>query len=80
LKIAMVETLATWYLSLAPSFPPSYRRNPKPLERARMEYEDEVAGGFLKWFPRLSLAGNGSDEKTGSDRGPCGERVQFRHA
>ena len=22
-----------------------------------MEYEDEVAGGFLKWFPSLSLAG-----------------------
>ncbi len=53
----MLETLATWYLSLAPSFPPSYWRNPKPLERARMEYEDEVDGGFLKWFPRLSVAG-----------------------
>jgi SAM-dependent methyltransferase len=53
----MMEALATWYLSLAPSFPPSYLRNPKPLERARMEYEDEVAGGFLKWFPQLSLTG-----------------------
>jgi SAM-dependent methyltransferase len=53
----MLETLATLYLSLAPSFPPSYWRNPKPLERARMEYGDEVDGGFLKWFPRLSVAG-----------------------
>ena len=53
----MMEMLATWYLSLAPSFAPDYWRDPKPLERARMEYEDEVAGGFLKWFPSLSLTG-----------------------
>ena len=53
----MIETLANWYLSIAPSFAPSYWREAKPLERAQMEYEDEVAGGFLKWFPSLSLAG-----------------------
>jgi SAM-dependent methyltransferase len=53
----MMETLATWYLSLAPSFAPSHWRDPKPLERARMEYEDEIVGGLLKWFPSLSLTG-----------------------
>jgi SAM-dependent methyltransferase len=53
----MIETLATWYLSIAPSSPPSYWLEPRPLERAQMEYDDEVAGGFLKWFPSLSLAG-----------------------
>ena len=52
-----METLATWYLSLAPSFAPDYWRKPKLLERATMEYEDEVSGGFLKWFPSLSLVG-----------------------
>jgi len=53
----MIETLATWYLSLARTSPPTYLLDPKPLERARMEYQDEVAGGFLKWFPSLSLTG-----------------------
>jgi SAM-dependent methyltransferase len=53
----MIETLATWYLSIARSSPPSYWREPKPLERAQMEYDDEITGGFLKWFPLLSLAG-----------------------
>jgi SAM-dependent methyltransferase len=53
----MFDTLASWYLSIAPSFAPSYWRDAKPLERARMEYEDEVAGGFLDWFPSLSIAG-----------------------
>jgi SAM-dependent methyltransferase len=53
----MIETLATWYLSLAPSSAPSYWRECKPSERAQMEYDDEVAGGFLKWFPSLSLSG-----------------------
>jgi SAM-dependent methyltransferase len=55
----MIDTLASWYLSIAPSFAPSYWREAKPLQRAQMEYEDEVAGGFLKWFPSLSL--NGKD-------------------
>jgi SAM-dependent methyltransferase len=53
----MIKTLATWYLSLAPSSAPNCWREPKPLERAQMEYEDEVAGGFLKYFPYLSLTG-----------------------
>jgi SAM-dependent methyltransferase len=53
----MIENLAAWYLSLSPDFAPRYLCDPKPLERATMEYEDEVAGGFLKWFPSLSLAG-----------------------
>ena len=53
----MLETLATWYLSLARRSAPAYWRTAKPLERATMEYEDEVGGGFLKWFPSLSLAG-----------------------
>ena len=55
----MIDTLASWYLSIAPSFAPSYWREAKPLQRAQMEYEDEIAGGFLKWFPSLSL--NGKD-------------------
>jgi 2-polyprenyl-3-methyl-5-hydroxy-6-metoxy-1,4-benzoquinol methylase len=46
---------ARWYLSLAPVSAPNYWRTPQPLECARMEYEDEIAGGFLKWFPRLNL-------------------------
>jgi SAM-dependent methyltransferase len=53
----MMETLAVWYLSLAPSSPPGYWRESKALERAQMEYADEMAGGFLKWFPSLSVAG-----------------------
>jgi SAM-dependent methyltransferase len=53
----IMQSLASWYLSLAPSHPPSHLLVSKPLQRARMEYEDEVAGGFLKWFPSLSLAG-----------------------
>ncbi len=53
----MIDTLASWYLSIAPSYPPSYWREPKPLERAQMEYDDEMAGGFLQWFPTLSLIG-----------------------
>jgi SAM-dependent methyltransferase len=53
----MIETLARWYLSLARASAPAYWLAPKPLERATMEYEDEVAGGFLKWFPSLSLIG-----------------------
>jgi SAM-dependent methyltransferase len=53
----VIDILASWYLSIAPSFAPSYWREPKPLERARMEYDDEVAGGFLNWFPSLSLTG-----------------------
>jgi SAM-dependent methyltransferase len=53
----VIDTLARWYLSLAPSFAPGYWRETQPLERARMEYDDEVAGGFLNWFPALSLDG-----------------------
>jgi SAM-dependent methyltransferase len=53
----VIDNLANLYLSIAPSFAPSYWREAKPLERARMEYDDEVAGGFLKWFPSLSLSG-----------------------
>ena len=50
--------LAKRYLRLAPAKAPSYWGGVRqPLLRARMEYEDEVAGGFLKWFPQLSLAG-----------------------
>jgi SAM-dependent methyltransferase len=49
--------LAKWYLGLAPTSAPSYWTTPKLLERARMEYEDEVSGGFLKWFPSLSVVG-----------------------
>ena len=45
------------YLKLAPAFPPNHWTAPKMLERARMEYEDEVAGGFLKWFPGVNLSG-----------------------
>jgi SAM-dependent methyltransferase len=52
---SMIDTLAKWYLSIAPASAPGYWREPKPLERARMEYEDEVRGGFLDWFPELSL-------------------------
>ena len=50
-------TLARRYLSLAPAVPPRYWTDPAPLERAQIEYEDEVSGGFLKWFPELELKG-----------------------
>lgn len=49
--------IAKSYLKLAPAFPPRYWTVPKALERARMEYDDEIAGGFLKWFPGVSLSG-----------------------
>jgi SAM-dependent methyltransferase len=45
------------YLKLAPAFPPKHWTAPRALERAQTEYEDEVAGGFLKWFPGVSLSG-----------------------
>jgi SAM-dependent methyltransferase len=50
-------TLARKYLQFAPSTPPKYWTAPSKLERAKMEYEDEVAGGFLKWFPELDVGG-----------------------
>jgi SAM-dependent methyltransferase len=50
-------TLARKYLSLAPSRPPKYWTDPAPLERARMEYEIEVAGRLFSYFPELNLQG-----------------------
>jgi SAM-dependent methyltransferase len=50
-------TLAKKYLSLWPSYPPKYWTDPAPLERAQMEYEIEVAGRFLRYFPDLKLQG-----------------------
>ena len=52
--------LAKKYLSLAPVKPPSEWTNPEFLRRPQVEYEDEVAGGFLKWFPALSPGGEGN--------------------
>lgn len=49
-RLTALEKLAKWYLSLSPAYPPAYYREPVPLVRAREEYEDEKAGGFLKWF------------------------------
>jgi len=49
--------IAKTYLKLAPAFPPRHWTAAKPLERARTEYQDEVAGGFLKWFPEVNLSG-----------------------
>jgi SAM-dependent methyltransferase len=49
--------IAKAYLKLAPAFPPRHWTAPKALERARIEYDDEIAGGFLKWFPRINLVG-----------------------
>jgi SAM-dependent methyltransferase len=49
--------MAKRYLSLAPASAPQYWTQPKPLERSRMEYQDELEGGFLKWFPDIKLAG-----------------------
>src|SRR5689334_11473812 len=49
---------AKTYLKLAPSFPPRYWTAPNPLERANMEYDDEIVGGFLKWFPEIDLSGS----------------------
>jgi SAM-dependent methyltransferase len=48
--------LAKQYLSLASVQVPPRWTDPQPLERATMEYDDEIAGGFLKWFPQLDLA------------------------
>lgn len=53
----MMARLAAWYLSLAPASPPGYWLETRALERAQMEYDDELRGGFLKWFPSLSLTG-----------------------
>jgi SAM-dependent methyltransferase len=50
-------SMAKRYLALAPASAPSYWTDTKPLERPRMEYEDEIAGGFLKWFPGIDLTG-----------------------
>jgi SAM-dependent methyltransferase len=49
--------IAKSYLKLAPAFPPRHWIAAKALERAQMEYEDEIAGGFLKWFPKVNLSG-----------------------
>src|SRR5579859_4163544 len=49
--------IAKAYLKLAPAFPPRHWTAAKALERAQMEYEDEIAGGFLKWFPKVNLSG-----------------------
>jgi SAM-dependent methyltransferase len=49
--------MAKAYLKLAPAFPPPYWTSAKRFERAQMEYNDELAGGFLKWFPGVNLAG-----------------------
>src|SRR5260370_10427984 len=49
--------IAKAYLKLAPAFPPQYWTASKALERARMEYDDEIAGRFLKWWvPGVSLS------------------------
>ncbi len=49
----MIETLARWYLSLARASAPAYWLAPKPLERATMEYEDEVEVVFSNGFLRF---------------------------
>lgn len=49
--------IAKAYLKLAPAFPPKRWTAPQPLERAQIEYDDEVAGGFLKWFPGVNVRG-----------------------
>src|SRR5215469_383691 len=49
-RLTPLEKLAKWYLSLSPTHPPAYYLQPVPLVRAREEYDDEKAGGFLKWF------------------------------
>jgi SAM-dependent methyltransferase len=49
--------LAKTYLKLAPSLPAKHWTAQSPLERARLEYHDEAAGGFLKWFPEIDLCG-----------------------
>lgn len=49
--------VAKAYLKLAPAFPPKRWTAPQPLERAQIEYDDEVAGGFLKWFPGVNVRG-----------------------
>ena len=53
----LLAFVAKAYLKLAPAFPPRHWTVAEPLERARTEYEDEVAGGFLKWFPGVNLSG-----------------------
>jgi 2-polyprenyl-3-methyl-5-hydroxy-6-metoxy-1,4-benzoquinol methylase len=47
--------LAKKYLSLATVPVPTRWTAPRPLERAQMEYDDECAGGFLKWFKDIDL-------------------------
>jgi SAM-dependent methyltransferase len=55
--LGITARIAKWYLSLAPASAPAYWRERVPFQRARMEYDDEVAGGFLDWFPQLDLRG-----------------------
>jgi SAM-dependent methyltransferase len=55
--LGLTVRIARWYLSLAPGSAPEYWRERIPFQRARMEYDDEVAGGFLDWFPQLDLRG-----------------------
>lgn len=51
--------LAKWYLNLMPAHPAEYIAHRKPLQRARMEYESEVADedGFLRRCFDLDLKG-----------------------
>src|SRR5579859_284193 len=56
-RLRPAVSVAKAYLKLAPAFPPRHWTAPKALERARIEYDDEIAGGFLKWFPRINFVG-----------------------
>jgi SAM-dependent methyltransferase len=53
--MSLAASLARKYLSLAPAHPPVQWIQPEFLRRSQIEYEDELAGGFLKWFPKLDL-------------------------
>jgi SAM-dependent methyltransferase len=56
--MSLSVALAKWYLNLRPVTPGDYYLNRKPLQRAQMEYDDEVERGF-HWFfnGRLKLEG-----------------------
>lgn len=54
-----ITRLAKWYLSLFPAYPAKYIERRTPLERARMEYESELADedAFLRRYFPMDVTG-----------------------
>jgi SAM-dependent methyltransferase len=74
-RLNLMERLAKWYLSISQTAPPSYHTTRVPLQRAAEEHQDELVGGFLKWFDDINLLGR-SVLDLGSGYG--GRTVRFK--